>query len=157
MPCTQSEKEIKHNFIMQFRQQSFKNGYGTLGVVYVSQHRLFDKDSTCKRSSKSRTASFFIADAFSWNRRIVPRPKVGMWRYLFNILNCHVILAIWRTYRQFNAWILSTPATYSTRNRWVKMAFQTPSSNSWRRSGTSMEKKLKPNWNKLDEKAFYQR
>jgi hypothetical protein len=41
------------------------------------------KKSTCKRSSKSRAASFFMADAFSWNRRIVPRPKVGIRRYLF--------------------------------------------------------------------------
>jgi hypothetical protein len=38
--------------------------------------------NTCKRSSKSRPASFFIAEAFEWNRRIVSLPNVGTCRYL---------------------------------------------------------------------------
>jgi hypothetical protein len=47
------------------------------------------------------------------------------------------------------------PAAYRIRIRWVKVAFHTPSSNSWRRSGTNMEKKSNPNLNSFVEKAFY--
>src|SRR5437016_1354671 len=40
---------------------------------------------TCRRSSKSRPASFFMADALLWKRRMVPLPNVGTWRYLRSV------------------------------------------------------------------------
>jgi hypothetical protein len=58
-------------------------------------------------------------------------------------------------YHQFNEWIHSFPAAYKIRMRCVKIAFQTPSSNSWRRSGTKSEKKLKPKGYNRVEKAFF--
>jgi len=39
--------------------------------------------------------------------------------------------------------------------RCVNIAFHTPSSNSWRRSGTNIEKKSNPSLNSLVEKPFY--
>ena len=42
----------------------------------------------------------------------------------------------------FSSWIALLPAAYKIRNRWIKVAFQTPSSNSWRRSTTNIDVKL---------------
>ena len=61
------------------------------------------------------------------------------------------------SYCQFKAWMPSKPVTYNTCMRWVKIAFQTLSLNSWRKSGITIEKKMNLNWNNLDEKAFYQK
>ena len=47
-------------------------------------------DLTCKRSSKSRAASFFISEAFIAKRLIVLEPNVGMAQNLVaeKIIDC---------------------------------------------------------------------
>jgi hypothetical protein len=64
------------------------------------------------------------------------------------------IYAVAGTYLQFSVCIPSLPAAYNIHIRWVKIAFHTPSSNSWRRSGTNIEKKSNPNLKSVVEKAF---
>lgn len=50
------------------------------------------------------------------------------------------------THRWSRVWTRSEDTACKMRMRWVKTAFHTPSSNSWRRSGTSIVWKLKPNF-----------
>src|SRR5271169_500609 len=44
---------------------------------------------TCRRSSKSCPASFFMADALLWKHWMVPLPNVGTWRYLRSVGHRH--------------------------------------------------------------------
>jgi len=46
------------------------------------RYRIEKEKNTCRRSSKSRAANFFIADALLWNFRMVERPNEGTLRYL---------------------------------------------------------------------------
>jgi hypothetical protein len=55
-------------------------GYNLIPAVFIKI-----MEHTCKRSSKSRPASFFMADALLWKRRMVPLPNVGTWRYLRSV------------------------------------------------------------------------
>jgi len=60
----------------------------------------------------------------------------------------------WLAYHWLRVCMALAPRVYTIRTRCVKMAFQTPSSNSCSRLGVSMEWKLKLNFESCFEKAF---
>lgn len=68
------------------------------------------KAPTCRISSMSRPASFFMAETLPPNFRIVSRPKVGTWRNLHyrGLINC-AQCAVLRTYRASNKLIAALP------------------------------------------------
>lgn len=117
-----------------------KDGMEHYGVVNCNGHQKDLKIPACKRSSKSRAANLFISEALFENRRIIPRPKVGICRKLIDISfgrECGR-----NTHRPSN-WATSRPegsTAYKIRTRWVNTAFHVPSSNSCMTSTTSIEK-----------------
>jgi hypothetical protein len=110
----------------------------------------------CNKSSKSRAAIFFNSDTFRPNRRIVPHPKVGIWRYLESALS-NLTSVICRSYRRSSSASLSPFTLSNILNRCMNTAFHTPSSNSCKRSTTSIKKKSNPVWQSRSENAFYAR
>lgn len=108
-------------------------------------------------SSKSRAANFFIADTLLENRRIVPRPNVGTCRNLIHMLTRLGICIRFQTHLLLNSATAepSRAIEYKIRMMWMKVAFQTPSSNSCSRSTTSMAYGLKPKEPSFSTKAFY--
>jgi len=108
-------------------------------------------------SSKSRAANFFISDTFEGNLRIVPRPNVDIWWYLATFMSWFNLSCNSKTYRRSSSMAnISVPplAAYRRRMRCVKKVFQTPSSNSCKRSTTSILDGLKAGPSR-STKAFF--
>ena len=101
----------------------------------VNRYPLLYKGLTCKRSSKSRAASFFMADALLWNFRMVEHPKVGTFRNLGHIeMEKRVACDI--TDSSLSSWIELPPSAISMRTRWLNSAFHTPNPISCSKSTT---------------------
>ena len=112
---------------------------------------------TWRMSSKSRAANFFISDTFEGNLRMVPRPNVDIWWYLATLVIQFNLPCNSKTYRRSSSMTnISVPplAAYRRRIRCVKRVFQTPSSNSCKRSTTSILDGLKAGPSR-STKAFF--
>ena|ERR1700761_4016852 len=82
MPRRQFKQEVKNNFIVLGVKKPIKCGDCTLAKVYKIPRDSKAQYRTGRRSSKSRAANFFIAEALFLNLRITAWPKGGISRYL---------------------------------------------------------------------------
>ena len=110
---------------------------------------------TWRRSSKSRPAVQFMLDAFLENLWIVPLPCEGTRQYLRTKITDLVMWERHTTHLKLNLSIVEPPLAYRICSKCVNIAFQTPSSNSWRRSTTKRTKKLNASSEIFSVKAFW--
>lgn len=81
IPCQWAQRKISRITISLWRFGSKPSNTGIAhyqgNVTMLNLHSLCKCWLTCKMSSKSRAASFFISEVFLLNFLIVPHPKVG--------------------------------------------------------------------------------
>ena len=83
MPLCCLIQQREDDAVEWFREKSVEDGYRTLGIG--QENLIFcirSERHTCRMSSKSRAASFFISDTLFENFRMVPFPNVGTIRNL---------------------------------------------------------------------------
>ena len=128
------------------------------GIEHYSTSIILNKTGqvltlTCSTSSKSQAANLLSSETFLWKHQMVSWPKVGTWWNLHHVQDKSPIAnnSSHRWSRSANTDPLRLP---SMQSKWIKMDFQTPSSNSCSKSTTSIRKKSKLAEPSLDEKAF---
>ena len=77
MPGCKGEEEVENDTVVWRGEQVFKYWYGALENYQRAYVRYTVSLLTCKRSSQSLAASFFIPDAFWLKWRIVLLPNVS--------------------------------------------------------------------------------
>jgi hypothetical protein len=112
---------------------------------------------TCKMSSKCLATFCRTSDTLVGKRRIAPLPKEGIERKLWDAVLTLEICSHHNsqmTYRSLRTTIHSGFIAYSSLIRCLKTDLNTPSSNSCKRSTTSIEKQSKPRGPNRSAKAF---
>ena len=150
MPVTEHEQQAQYLCVMTTWQQACKNRnrLSTTAPTLLSRTTIMKIPTlTWSTSSKSQAAIFFNSDIFLQKRRMVSQPKVGTWQKLHNtIISSATESAMVNELSHRRSSSAKTVPLRLTimRSKWMKIAFQTPSSNSCNKSTTSMRKKSKP-------------